>query len=135
VRVAFVVLTCALASAMLVPPVGAAQGQPGTVTRTTVVRWPAVGQEHSFLRRFRAPPGYLKRVRVTIYGVTIPTRRFVANVACIGAGDKRSPALAQQAWVWSGSSLHLLVQLRTNRCSSVALKYVRVKVVMTSVGT
>ena len=134
-----VALVSALACALIVGFTGTGsaatgvRGQPGKVTRTTMLRWPELGGHRSFLRRFTAPLGYLKTVRVLIYGIRVPTGRFVATVACKAEG--RSPALAQQAWVWSGYSLHLLVHLRTNNCSEVAGRFVRMKVVVTSVGT
>lgn len=127
--VSVLILGCTMGSAAV-----SVRGQPATVTRTAVLRWPSLGHERSYVRRFTAPPGYLKRVRILMYGVPVPYGRFVAAVAC-KSGNEKSPAFAQQAWIWSGYSLHLLVHLRTGRCSEAAGRFVRVKVVMTSVGT
>lgn len=105
--------------------------EPGTIVRTWSARWPAKGERHVYLKRFAAPPGLIRRVRVSVYGNRVLGPPFASFVAC---KDAPPGAQAQRTWLWDGQSVWVLLYLRPNRCE-VAGTFVRVDVAMTTVGT
>ncbi len=105
--------------------------KPGTVRYSWLLRWPEKGKDQFFAKKFRAPPGLIRRVRVLIAGRPVAGPPHLSVVACVGT---RNVAAAQKSWLWNGRSVFVSLLLSPGRCR-VAGTAVRVRVVLTSVGT
>ncbi len=105
---------------------------PGTVHYSWFLRWPEKGKEHLFVKRFRAPPGLIRRVKVSVAGKSVTSPPNLSEVSCLGTGQ--TSATAQKTWLWNGRSVFVALLLSPGQCR-VAGMPVRVRVVLTSVGT
>jgi hypothetical protein len=106
--------------------------KPGTLHYSWSLRWPAKGQQRVFIKKFRAPPGLMRRVRVLIAGQSVASPPDISDVACAGTGERS--ASAQKTWLWNGRSVFVVLLLSTGECR-VANTSVRVRVALTSVGS
>ena len=97
----------------------------------------AACRDHHPLRRLRAPPGYVRSVRVLIDGAAIaPNPRSLTPIApgrCAGG-------LAHQRWLWSGRFVYVLVGLAATPLPAgcaprTAGRSALLTVVVTTVGT
>jgi hypothetical protein len=104
---------------------------PGTTVQSWAVRWPDPGRHRVITKRFTAPPGLIRRVRVLVGGIAVPGPPHLAVIPCSGTGEL---AGAQKAWVWDGSHVHVLLLLDPGRCG-IAGKVTPVRVFLTTVGT
>ena len=105
--------------------------KPGTVRFSWFLRWPERGKEHLFVKRFRAPPGLIRHVKVFIAGDSVTGPPSISPAGCLGTGHD---ATAQKTWLWNGRSVFIALLLSPGQCR-VAGTPVRVRVVLTSVGT
>src|SRR5438105_2918702 len=74
-----------LAAASLAPALP--DQNPRTLRYSWLLRWPAKGQGRVFVKEFRAPPGLMRRVSVSIAGRRVaapPNTSIISTVGCVG---------------------------------------------------
>jgi hypothetical protein len=106
-------------------------GRPGTVRYSWSIVWPDEGREQFFTRKFKSPPGLIRRVTVLIGGRRVGGPPYLSPVACIGT---RTIATAQKSWLWNARSVFVSLLLSPGQCH-VGGSRVRVRVFLTTVGT
>jgi hypothetical protein len=104
---------------------------PGTVSYTWLVRWPRAGQDRASMRAFKAPPGLIRRVELSIAGRRVASPPQISTVGCVNTPQH---AAAQRSWLWNGRTVYVALLLSPGRCT-VAGTLARVRVTLTSVGT
>ena len=107
---------------------------PRTVRYSWLLRWPEKGQGRVFVKEFRAPPGLMRRVSVSIAGRRVASPPDISIISTVGCVGKHAAASAQRTWLWNGRSVFVALLLNPNRCS-LAGTAVHVRVALTSVGT
>lgn len=106
-------------------------GKPGTVRYSWSLVWPEKGKEQFFAKKFKSPPGLIRRVTVLIGGRRVGGPPYLSPVACLGT---QTVAAAQKSWLWNARSVFLSLLLSPGQCR-VAGAAVSVRVVLTTVGT
>jgi len=82
--------------------------RPGTVSRGWIVRWPERESERAYFKKFSAPPGLIRRVRVMIAGNPVVGPPYLSRVACKATRDA---AFAQKSWLWDGRNVYVALLL------------------------